>query len=171
VIGAVTATTTADGAFTLRLANGTYPVTVSATGYDPLTTSLVVGGPVGNLTYTLSPVPVVRVTGRVVDAQTLRPLSSVPVFFFGAYGSEGTTNTTSNGSFALLAPVGLDYVTASPPNGYQPYAEHVAVPPTGRTGLVIGLPPAGGGFDLRLLLVPVGASVLALVAIGVWAAE
>jgi len=171
VMGGASATTGANGSFSLLIANGTYPVTVSARGYEPLTTSVLVEGPVGGLEYVLSPVPLVPVSGRVLDAQTLRPLGGVPVLFFGPYDSETNTTTAPNGSFALLAPVGFDYVTASPPSGYVAYAAHVEVPATGLAGLEIALTVAGGGLDVRALLVPVAAIGIALIVIGVWAAQ
>ncbi len=160
--------TDANGSFAFALPNGTYSVTVGAVGYESNVSSLVVAGPVHGLRYVLAPVPLALVSGRVVDGQTLRPLSHVPVLFFGPYASFANTTTTANGSFSLWAPVGLDYVTASPPQGYAPYAAHVVVPSDGISDLEIRLPLAGGGLDARIVLAPLAAMGFALLAIGVW---
>ncbi|MCI4340685.1 MAG: ABC transporter permease subunit, partial [Thermoplasmata archaeon] len=167
-VGLRTAKTDANGSFALSAVNGTYAVTVAANGFVSNTTMLVVAGPTLGLEYVLVPVPLVPVTGRVIDGHTLRPLGNVPVLFFGPFGSFANTSTDPNGSFALLAPVGLDYVTASPPNGYGPYAEHVVVPAAGLSGLEIRLAVTSGALDGRLVWIPLAAIGLALLSIAVW---
>jgi eukaryotic-like serine/threonine-protein kinase len=170
-IGQIFATTASNGSFALRVANGTYPLSVSANGFEPLSTSVVVAGPVSGLRFVLAPVPVALVTGRVVDGQTLEPLAGVPVFVFGPYGSQSNTTSSNNGTFALMAPVGLDYVTASPPNGYGSFAAHEEVPATGVSGLEIELPVLGGGLPTDLVLAPLAAIAIGLIIVGVWAAQ
>ena len=167
-VGVRSVRTDANGSFSLQAVNGTYPVTVAATGYVSTTSTLIVAGPTTGLRYILAPVPLALVTGRVIDDHTLHPLGGVPVLFFGPFGSFANTTTAPNGSFALLAPIGLDYVTASPPNGYGPYADHVTVPATGLTGLEIRLPVAAGALDGRLVWAPLAAIGLALLSIWVW---
>ena len=170
-IEGTTATTTANGSFTLRIANGTYTVQVFASGYEPLTATVVVAGPVSGLQYTLTPVPRALVTGRVLSAQTLEPLAGVPVLFFGPDNSQANTTSGPDGTFSVEAPVGYDYLTASPPGGYGAYAVHLQVPAGGLAGVEVALPVLGGGLDPGFILAPLGAIVVALAVVGLWSAQ
>jgi peptide/nickel transport system permease protein len=170
-VGGTSTTTSTNGSFSLRVANGTYPVSVFESAYEPLSANVVVAGPVSGLQYVLTPVPTALVTGRVVSAQTLEPLAGVPVYFFGPYDSEANTTTGPYGTFTVQAPVGLDYLTASPPSGYGSYAGHVDVPSTGLADVEVALPVLGGGIPSTVFLAPLVAIAAGLAVVGLWSAQ
>jgi outer membrane protein assembly factor BamB len=170
-VGGRSTSTDVNGSFTLSLANGSYAVTVTATDFVPLVTTLSVDGGVSGIHFVLTPVPLAPVSGRVLDGQTLRALGGVSILFFGPYGSESNTTSAPDGSFSLLAPVGYDFVTASPPAGFVGAATHVEVPAAGLAHVEILLPEVAVGIDGRLFLLPLAAIGGALLVVGIGAAQ
>ncbi|HEY6237852.1 MAG TPA: PQQ-binding-like beta-propeller repeat protein [Thermoplasmata archaeon] len=171
VAARASATTDVNGSFELRLSNGTYTATVTAIRFVTLLTPLVVDGPVGNLTIVLSPVPVVPVSGTVVDARSGRPVANATVNVLGAYGFSNSTTSASDGSFELGAPAGFDFVTVGPPPGFQGMREHLDVPVGGLSGVALAIEPIFPTTGPWGVVLPVAALLAALASVGYWRAS
>lgn len=136
----------ADGSFSLALPNGSFVLTVSAPGYLPADVPVTVAGaPVRLPPIVLGPVPTVPVSGRVVDLYSAVGLGNATVTLHGEFGYVDATRTAADGSFALVAPAGLDYLTVSPPAGYRGLQVQLSVGPNGTAGVVLPLEATGLG--------------------------
>jgi len=143
--GGASATTTRDGAFTLRLSNGSYTVVASANGFFPSNRTVTVAGPVANVAFRLAPVPVYPVTGYVRDALSHLGLSGAVISVFGAYGFTETVRSGAGGAFRFSAPNGTNYVSVSPLGGYGAAVGHVDVAGGPVTDFEIALEPTWSG--------------------------
>ncbi len=161
--------TNGSGGFTLLLGNGSYVVTASALGFLSSNLSVAVAGPVAGLAFVLAPVPVVLVSGRVVNAASGLSIANATVFVTGA-GLTRSAVSGPDGSFEVAAPVGPDYLTVSPPRGYEGLQEHLAVPATGLTGLEVGVTPTGESPSPWVLVAALAVMGLALAVVGLWEA-
>ena len=176
VAGAFLATTHASaltngtGAFSLLLPNGSYVLNTTKNGFLATDTDVVVAGPVANLRIVLVPVPVVRVTGFVVNARSQLPVPNATVILQGA-GLVRTTVSGPDGSFSIAAAVGDDYLTVSPPSGYESLQEHLHVPAAGLSGVVVAIVPVEPVTDLWTIVGAVVAMFLALAVVGLWEAS
>ena len=171
VAGRSVAASDANGSFQLRLSNGTYSASVSAPRYVTLTAAIVVAGPVSNLSFVLVPVPVVPVSGVVVDGKSGQPVANATVIVLGAYGFTNATTTAPDGTFTLRAPAGLDYLTVSPPTRFNGFQEHVLVPIGGLSGLVLAVEPKLPTVSPWAAVLPIVALVAAVLAVGYWRAS
>jgi outer membrane protein assembly factor BamB/ABC-type dipeptide/oligopeptide/nickel transport system permease component len=131
----------AAGTFSVRLANGSYVASVTAPYYLDGTFNLTVSGAPLAVHWTLTLVPLYRLSGRVVDAGSFRPLANASVALFGPYEVESTTTTGSNGTFTLLAPNGSIFLSVGPPSGYEGLQVHVAVDGGPVSGVELALVP------------------------------
>ena len=158
------------GAFVLRLPNGTFNVTVSAPGFVPLLEAVTIDGPVPPVAWVLTPVPTAPVSGRVLDGSSGRGVANASVTFYGPFGSRASTVTGADGSFALAAPQGYDYLTVGPPSGFHGYAEHRTVNASGWSGLVLTITPVWASYDGGTnVLLFLAAFAVALTTVTAWA--
>jgi len=129
-VGTATATTAADGTYTLSVPAGTYGVSVSDFGYasDSVTGVAVADGATVTENFTLAAVARATVTGTVTDGSGKGwPLYST-ITVDGAPGGPVYTNPKT-GAYSLQLPVNSSYtlkVAAAYP-GYQPTSQTVAV--------------------------------------------
>jgi hypothetical protein len=96
--------TTSLGTTSAILVNGTYQVTVSASGFVNASTIIVINGSGANVTFTLSPPPAL-LTGIVENELTSAPVPNASVAYSGV-GRSGVNETDGLGKFALLLPPG-----------------------------------------------------------------
>ena len=166
--------TTAGGAFSLALPNGTYVLTAVQPGFITQNVTIVVAGPVAGVLVPMAPVPVVAITGIVLDAFSGAPLPNATINVQGDFGTLSFGVTDARGAFRVVAPAGLDYFSVGTPAAYDGFSERITVPTTGVAGLVVYLHPSDTTPDetsvgLSILL-PLAALASAGVAIGAWEA-
>ncbi|MCI4331560.1 MAG: PQQ-binding-like beta-propeller repeat protein [Thermoplasmata archaeon] len=171
-IGTAQTSTDANGTFSLPLKNGTYPVGVFAPGFDPLTGTIQVTGPIADLTLVLRPLTLFEVSGLVVDGWSGVGLVGVTVDAAGPLGYDVSTTTGPGGAFRFGLPNGTTTLRVGAFGGYDAAAVEVGVGGAPVVGARIGLVPAGSetsqypGWPYVLAL-PVAALTLAGVVAGV----
>ncbi|MCI4317855.1 MAG: ABC transporter permease subunit, partial [Thermoplasmata archaeon] len=175
-VGSIVITTSANGATSLLLPNGTYRFDVFDGGYLPVSALEIVDGGLGPLVFRLTPLPLYVVLGLVRDSHSGHPISGVNVTIAGAYGFSRTVATGPDGGFRLSAPNGTDYLSAQGPRGFGSTSLHVVVAGGVTQPVIVSLDPTGvsvsGDQPVGLaVLLPIFAVVLAAIGIGVWAAQ
>ncbi len=134
----VTGVTAPNGSYSLELANGSYAVTATATGYAARTANVTVaGGGAGGVDFVLPP-DAFALDGRVNASGTGSPIADATVWANGTAGTAGTTTTAPLGNYSFRLGNGSYEVTACA-NGYACAGTSVDV---------VGSPV--GGIDLSL---------------------
>lgn len=150
-----------NGSFNLTLPNGTYEFGITASDYFRSFVNVTVAGPASNLTFVLTPVPIVAVFGTLRDSHSNEPLANATVSLQGEDGFVGTTRTRADGSFQVAGTPGTDYLTVDPPDGYAGLARQISVAAVGEPNLTLRLDPTTltlGSTTLELeALLPVAA--------------
>ncbi|MGA7923421.1 MAG: carboxypeptidase regulatory-like domain-containing protein [Thermoplasmata archaeon] len=159
--------TLSNGSFAFTLANGTYVVNVTASGYWSVTASIVVeGGAVQGINFVLVPTSTSEYTiqGTVIDAVGA-PLSSAVVFVQGSNFSIEVA-VAANGTFGAEVPDGAYTLTATA-SGFSSVTLHVIVSGVGASGLVFRMTSGASGPSSKATS-PLGSGPIALSAIGIF---
>jgi peptide/nickel transport system permease protein len=136
-----TLSTNASGGFLVDLSNGSYQVTADVGGFAPVTRTVIVAGPTRGVDFVLRPIPLYPISGRVLDAGSLRPLAHVTVRVIGVDGRTLLSVSDGRGQFLAYGPNGTDYLSADPPGGYAGTSIHVTVAGGPVSDAVLLLPP------------------------------
>jgi len=116
-------TTNSSGGYTLaNVAEGSYTVTASATGYTSQSPTVTVGpGATATQNFALTP-PNGAITGTVVNATTGSPISGATVSYSG-----GSTTTNGSGQYTLSSVAPGTYTVTASASGYSSQSQSVAV--------------------------------------------
>ncbi|MCI4334139.1 MAG: PQQ-binding-like beta-propeller repeat protein [Thermoplasmata archaeon] len=136
-------TSAADGSFTLYAPNGTYTLLAAGPATETTSLPLTITGPIHGLRVVVRPLTLFPVDGRLIDGASARAVGGAFVSIIGSGGYTRSTLTAPDGSFALRAPNGTDYLTVGGLSAYAGFAEHVQVSGVPLLGLVIELSPVG----------------------------
>lgn len=144
--GSYLATTNYQGYYSMNVANGSYNVTATASGYNSQTKQVTVTtGTIKTVDFALSPTQVNPGVGQgyVRNASNNQPIAGVKIWIneTQAGGALGYVTTSSNGYYYFPAPPGTYYLTTEK-EGYSSQTKTIVITSGGTTNLDFALVPS-----------------------------
>lgn len=133
--------TNASGGFSLGLPNGTYEVLFGLRGYEEVSRTFVVTGPLGNLTVVLPRLVLYVLEGAVVDGYSGLGVAQVVVSIQGPDEFAATVTTQANGTFDVQVPAGPLTLTAASSADHAGGGLHLEMPAQPMRGVALAVAP------------------------------
>lgn len=163
--GTYTTLTSPNGSFSFLLSNGSWPLTVSFSGFYPASQTVSVNGPTAPLFIALRPLTFFPIDGTVEGGYTGAPIANVTVRLVAPYGFTETAVTDAAGAFQVRAPNGTSSLTTDPTQRYGSATTIVQVDGGPVLSVVLRALPPDGSFARSN---PLGAELwLPLAALGI----